>query len=240
MDFSLGRTNELQTFHDHFEKDCESFNEYGKGEADIVKSSISTMTFTARLSNIKNHDALYPYLMTLTPDDALRDRYGLITIPRVEQSRFSKYAVDIIPFPGMDDKVRVRVFCTTGSLLITGCTTHLMCLSALEEIARLLKSPLFPGLTYEVPTCRLINANCALGYTLNIANIVRLCKENRDTPLVEMPERQVVTIIHLAEGTKVMVYPTGKFSVHGRSYASLDSARRVCVPIFKQSRGLPV
>jgi hypothetical protein len=236
--FCLGRTEDFQIFHDQFEKDREVFDEYD-GSDDIVKTHISTMTFTSRLVNVSNSDALYSYIMSLVPDDALRDRLGLITIPRIEQSRFSKYAVDIVPFSGMDDKIRVRCFCTTGSLLITGCTAHLQCLSALDEVMRLLKGPLFGDLSCEVPRCRLINVNFALKYTINIENVARLCENEAAISLVETPERSAVTIIHLADGTKVMAYPTGKFSAHGNSYASLDTARRVCVPIFKLSRGLP-
>jgi len=227
-----------ESFHERFASGSESFHAHNDSETDIVKTHISTMTFTSRLTECRDLSYLFEYLTSLRLDRDLQERQGLLTIPRIEKSRFSKYAVDIVPFNGMLDKVRVRVFCTTGSILVTGCVSHIQCLAALEELTRLIECPLFPHITCAVPECRLINANCSLGYTLNIPKVVELFKEERSIRLVELPERHAVTIIHFNDGTKVMTYSSGKFSIHGNSFEALNAARTTCIPVFRKSQGL--
>ena len=231
----------LQSFHEHFTLGRDAFAARDDAACDIVKTHVSTMTFTSRLGNIRDLSTLHEYLTSIRPTEDLRDERGLLAVPRIEQSRFSKTAVDIVPLSGgLLEKVRVRVFCTTGSILVTGCTSHVQCLVALEEVTRLITCPLFPNPMCSVPQCRLINANCALGYTLNISTVVRLCKEERRIRLVELPERHSVTIVHFTDGTKVMVYGSGKFSIHGNAFDALSAARHICLPIFRASRGLPM
>ena len=195
------------------------------------------MTFTSRLLHCRDTMAIYAYLLSKQIDERFMKEKGLLTVPLIRKSSFSTFAIDVTPFRGMDDNVRVRIFCTTGSLLITGCTSHLMCLSALEEIANIVKTPGYPSPTCAVPECRLINANCTLKYALNMSTVETLSRTEEGITLVESPERRAALILHLRDGTKVMVYSSGKFSVHGSSYASLHDARRICLPIFKQSRG---
>jgi TATA-box binding protein (TBP) (component of TFIID and TFIIIB) len=226
----------IDDFHSTFSEGYKEFQHCGD---DDTETHISTMTFTSKLNHCK--DTIYAYLLSLTPDSI--QSKGLLGIPNIRPSTFSRYAVDITPFPNLCEQVTMRLFCTTGSILTTGCSSHLMCLTALDELIALLSRPEQPAYTYTLPQCRLINANCSLETTLRMDTLVTSLRQSEMIDRVETPERHAAVIVRLRdpEGNKVkvMVYASGKYSIHGTSYQSMLHAKRVCRPFFHESRGIP-
>lgn len=213
----------LQEFYEKFEMASDTFQT--RTEDLLEKLHISTMTFTSKLTSCPS--SLYATLLSLSPD--MMSQRNLICIPDIRQSSFSKRAVDITPFHMIHDNIKLRVFCTTGSLLITGCTSLVQCLLALEELQRIIGG----DVTYEIPTCRLINANCQVSYQISLEKVSKELSNCEKVLHVEIPERKSRLIVQLHDGTKVMIYASGKFSVHGSSFDSLTNAFHVIHPLLK-------
>jgi hypothetical protein len=213
MSFDAG---EFQEKFDGFTRDQQGLR---KSVADHgFNCTISTMTFTSSISGCR--DDLFNYLLQLNMEG--EDGVDITDQPIIKKSAFCHWAVEIQPFPSSSEhsSVRVRIFCKTKSVLIVGCTDMIECIAALDDICRLV------GGKFTFPCCRLINANVNTSRRVSLSSMYGRLTRDADFHLVERPERQHRLICHHRNGVKMMIYGTGKVSVHGNSSTPISIALR--------------
>lgn len=178
---------------------------------------VSTMTLTSRLRDVTCPDTLMSRLARLTDEDVCRvgvvdDQFSWCL------SRFCPKAIELTPFPSAFPGIRVRLFCTTGSLLISGCTHIDQACAALHDVGLVL------GVPCEFPVLQLVNVTCAADRIVSLALVQ---EKLRAVPGVRVsrPERQARLLIKRQAGqVTVMLYQTGKFTVHGKSVDAIIDA----------------
>jgi TATA-box binding protein (TBP) (component of TFIID and TFIIIB) len=167
---------------------------------------ISTMTFTTSLE--RANDTLYAFLMSVTP--CMLKKRGFTTIPNVKKSLFSNLAFDIQFYPDIAPEVRARVFSTTGSVVITGCKTHLVAFLVVEDLERMF------GVPVRNPEPRLVNVNFSIHIPLDIHTIATNIKNS--VSFVELPEQYSNRLIIGTPYGKIQIFGSGKIVIHASTY----------------------
>ena len=192
----------------HFEMILDEYtNDLGAMRASLPPDAhISTMTFTSSLERV--HETLDAFLSSITPN-MIRAR-NMTSIPRIRQSTFSKSAFDIQMYPDLAPKVRVKVFITTGSLVITGCDTHMYAFLVADDLQRLF------GVPVRNPEPKLINISFSLHVPLDIQRIAHDVSSR--ATFVDLPEQYSNRLIIGTPGGKVQVFGSGSIVIHAKGY----------------------
>lgn len=169
---------------------------------------ISTMTFTSSLDRV--HETLGAFLSSLTPE-MVRSR-GMTSVPRIRQSTFSKAAFDIQLYPDLAPKVKAKVFVTTGSIVITGCESHMYAFLVTDDLQRLF------GVPVRYPEPKLINISFSLHVPLDIHHIARAIAPR--ATFVDLPEQYSNRLIVGTNGGKVQIFGSGSIVIHAKGYLS--------------------
>ncbi len=149
--------------------------------------------------------------------------------PIVRKSTFTSNTVDINPFPSNRPSVHVRVFCSRGKILVTGCRCIVECLAALDDICS------HYDYTFRFPECRLINVNCAVHRPISLSWVLESLADNPSTLHVDKPERQHRVMAAFSNDTKALVYASGKFSVHGKCMDAIYTTIKAVEPLLCQA-----
>lgn len=167
---------------------------------------VSTMTFTTTLTIVQ--DTMYAFLMSVSPE--MLEKKGFTTIPNIKKSSFSNLAFDIQFYPDVAPKVRARVFSTTGSIVITGCDTHLFAFLVVEDLERLF------GVPARYPEPKLVNVNFSLHVPLDIHTIATTIKDS--VSFVELPEQYSNRLIIGTPYGKIQIFGSGSVVIHASTY----------------------
>ena len=191
--------------------DDDAIAKFMAGHARLAKTSrISTMTLTSRLVSCDMTilmERIRPTNPTKSPPTTTTDR--LTCLP----SAFCNHAFEITPFPTAFPGVRVRLFSTTGSLLITGCREPEQVIAALYDTCTFLGP-----CTCTFPVVRLINSTCSVGRTVSLGRAhddVRRCVA---VDRVTSPETQTRLVIRMKAGPTVQLFASGKMTVHANDF----------------------
>lgn len=172
---------------------------------------ISTMTFTATVGPTSS--------LTMSKDTMARMQQ--LDDPYFTTIEESAFCPNVIQLASAHSTVKVKLF-NKGAVQLTGCTSHVECMHTLGEVCRLIQS-LCGGQMVTVLdiSLRLINLNASV-IPLGSGNVhlERLAQVARAPPhnlLAERPERPASCILHMDGNGKVMIYSTGRFSIHAKS-----------------------
>lgn len=198
--------------------DADAYDRFAYGFARLTKSSrVSTMTLTSRLVSSgddtmrRTVERVMVRAMCLTPDTC----EGCTDVPRCVPSRFCREAFEMRPFPSVYPGVCIRLY-STGSLIVTGCTTPEQVVGSLHDMCLALQvSCLFP-------TVRLVNATSSVGRIVALDRVRDTLVDDPTISGVSRPERQSRLLIKTTTGETVMMYASGKFTVHGNDLDRLD------------------
>lgn len=166
---------------------------------------VSTMTLTSRLVSSNNIHDVMDRARSLTP----RSCVGCFDRPSVAPSAFCRGALEIRPFPSAFPGVCIRLY-ATGSLLITGCKHPDQAVAALHDTCRLL------DVTCTFPTVQLVNATSSFDRLVSLDRVRDLLSSKAEILRVTRPEKQHRLIIKTRSGCTIMVYSSGKYTVHGK------------------------
>lgn len=154
------------------------------------------------------------------------------------KSTFCPTAYEFRPFPDSRDSryaVRCRIY-ASQKILITGCHDETIPKDALERL-----SDVVGGMDIESVECQLININISLPWTVN-SNIVNELEHDTRIRLVEQQEHRPSIIIHINVHCntvrKVLLYKTGKLSLHVSNWQDAEYVWSILEPALESSRGL--
>ena len=182
--------------------------------------NVSTMSFVSHMTSpIPN---LFDRITELQGTSVCSGETPIIT-----KSTFTTNTVDVVPFPCNRPSLHIRIFCTKGKLLVTGCKSIIECVVALDDICSALE------VEFTFPECRLINANCALQRRVSLSGVMDALGENPWVTFIDKPERQHRVLITFSNGTKGLVYASGKFSVHGKCLDSIYTTIKSIEPVLR-------
>jgi len=157
-----------------------------------------------------------------------RPRYtGDYETPIVTKSSFTSNTLDILPFPTVRPSIHVRAFCSKRTVLVTGAKNLVDCIAALDAVC----TP--HGLDITFPSCRLINVNCTLGEPVSFGFAFGAFVDNPWVESVDKPERQNRLIVQFTNGVKMMLFSSGKFSLHGRDPGMLHETAHAVAAILQ-------
>lgn len=147
-------------------------------------------------------------------------------------STFTSNTVDMIPFPSHAPSVHVRIFCSKGKALITGCKSIVECVAALDDLC---SATGMCNVDFTFPSCRLINANCSIGHPISLTRLITRLSTNPAVTFVDKPERQHRVVATISNGTKCQFYASGKFSVHGKCIDQVYTTINALEPVVHQA-----
>ena len=193
-------------FSDGFQRAFDAFHAaQEKLERHPVVVNISTASFMTTILQPEGDDT------DLSQTLQSRACYtGDYEAPLVTKSSFTSNTLDILPFPTVRPSIHVRVFCSKRTALVTGAKNLVDCIAALDAVC----TP--HGLDITFPSCRLMNVNCTLGEPVSFGFAFGAFVDNPWVESVDKPERQNRLIVQFTNGAKMMLFSSGKFSLHGR------------------------
>jgi hypothetical protein len=150
------------------------------------------------------------------------------------RSSFCRTAFEYRPFHDHRSSVRLRIY-PSKKVLITGCVTDECCHEALERLSTVLGDVQF----YPIQ-CHLININIDLPWTFN-STIYTHLSHHPKVRLVETQEGRPATIVHIAlENSirKVLMYKSGKISIHVPNWKDAERLWDILEPSLVQSKGI--
>jgi len=151
------------------------------------------------------------------------------------ESRFCYGAYEFKPFAGRS--INCRIYLTSKKIHLTGCKDQ-------DEVQRSLDllSMACGGMTIRPPTCKLVNINICLPFSLN-SQTVEIMKHTEGVRLVEYKEGHPALIIHICLGEgiykKALLYPSsGKLSIHASNYDEALLMWSILSPPLLECRGI--
>lgn len=153
-------------------------------------------------------------------------------------STFCSTAYEFRPYPDPRDprhSIRCRIY-TSQKVLITGCRHETDAKDALDRL-----STVTGGMDIDRLECQLININITLPWTVN-SNIINALQRDTRVRLVEEQDHRPSIIIHIQVHTntirKVLLYKTGKVSLHVSNWRDAEYVWTILEPALESSRGL--
>ena len=212
MKFSNEFQRAFDTFHGHQEK----------LERHPVVVNVSTASFMTTILQPGGTD--FDLSQTLQGHAHYTGDYET---PIVTTSSFTSNTLDILPFPSVRPSIHVRVFCSKRTALVTGAKNLVDCIAALDAVC----TP--HGLDITFPSCRLMNVNCTLDEPVSLDFAFGAFVDNPWVESVDRPERQNRLIVQFSLGVKMMLFSSGKFSLHGRDPGALHETVHAVAAILQ-------
>ena len=193
-----------------------------------LRPFISTMTYTAQLTG-----DLPPSKVLLQHMRETKSSY----FTSVEESAFCANVIHLGSIPGT---TKVKLF-NKGAVQLTGCTSHIECLNALGEIQKFICDATQIHTSIASINLCLINFNAMIlpinsNQKIHLEHLACVARGHPYNVLAERPDRPASCILHARNG-KIMVYATGKCSVHAKSPSDVDAAFSLLTEIVKAHAG---
>ena len=210
-------------FSDAFQRAFDVFHaNQEKLERHPVVVNVSTASFMTTI--LQPEDADDDIQQTLQNQSHYTGEYEA---PLVTKSSFTSNTLDILPFPTVRPSIHVRVFCSKRTALVTGAKNLVDCIAALDAVC----TP--HGMDITFPSCRLMNVNCALGEPVSFDFATGAFVDNPWVESVDKPERQNRLIVQFKNRIKMMLFSSGKFSLHGRDPGALHETAHAVAAILQ-------